>query len=318
MSQSIKNKLMALMVVGVMAIPMVSFAQEKQPLISANEGVVISEKAEMKNEYIKYAGEISEVMEYEGDISIHVNSRDDQDEYGFVFHISEDVLLWNRETQKRVTSKDLKEGMAVEVYFNQNTPTTMSLPPQLTPAVVVIQKEAIGEPTYVGRFDKDLVSADHFLQLNIGKDTVIVNEKGEKLKIEDIYNKTVLVFFDMSTKSIPAQTTPSKIILLAEKEEAAEEIVEEAVEETIQEEETVEVEEVKEMIALRTTATELGYKVKWNEDKTVELTKQNQTIVIGIGKVDYTLNKSLGKFSEAPELRNDTMYVSASVLDFMN
>ena len=72
------------------------------------------------------------------------------------------------------------------------------------------------------------------------------------------------------------------------------------------------------MIALRDTATALGYKVEWNnQDKTVELTKMNQTIVVKLGSVDYTLNKSLGKFSKAPELKNGNLYVSASILELM-
>ena len=258
MSQSIKKKLMALMVVGVMAIPMVSFAQEKPMPISEDQAVTISEKDKMQNKHIKYAGEIIEVIDNEGNISINVNSGDD--EYGMVFHISNDVSLWNRDTEKLIKASDLKEGMAVEVFYNQNTPMTMSLPPQLTPDVIVIQSKEAKGSTFVGQFDEGLVSADHFLQLNIGEDTVITNQKGEKLGQKDIVGKTVLVFYSMSTKSIPAQTTPSKIIVLAEKENLVEETVPEIEEEVIQEP----VAEVKEMIALRGVATELGYRVKWN------------------------------------------------------
>ena len=72
------------------------------------------------------------------------------------------------------------------------------------------------------------------------------------------------------------------------------------------------------MIALRETATGMGYKVQWdNEKRTAEITKQNQTIVVELDSIDYTLNKSLGKFFKAPELRNNTLYVSAAILDVM-
>ena len=141
----------------------------------------------------------------------------------------------------------------------------------------------------------------------IGEDTLIVNQKGEKLEAEDIFNQTALVFFGASTRSIPAQTTPSKIVVFEE----------EGITDTTESTESEEVEEVKEMIALRETATGLGYKVQWNEDRSIELTKENQTIVIKVGEVDYSLNRSLGKFSKAPELRDGTLYVSASILDIM-
>lgn len=307
MSQSIKKKLMALMVVGVLAIPMAVIANETPMLELENEAVVTSEKEQQENKYIKYTGEIQEVIINNGNISILVNSDAKEEGSGYIFHISDNVSLWNRDSGQLVQAKDLEKGMAVEVFFHQDTPTTMSLPPQLTPAVIVVQgKEAHG-PVFMGEFDKDLVSTDNFLKLNIGEETVIVNQKGEKLAKKDIAGNAALVFYGMSTKSIPAQTTPSKVIILAKDEVVEEDAVEEDV-----------VEEVKEMISLRDTAKELGYKVKWdNKDKTATITKENQTIVIKLGSVDYTLNKSIGKFTKAPELRNGTLYVSGSILEFM-
>lgn len=319
MSKSIKRKLMALVVVGAMAIPMVSFADTTE-VISEKDKVVISEQNNVVNDYIRHSGEISEVMNDEGNISILVKSSN-EDKYGDTFHISADVSLWNRASQELVEAKELKEGMDVEVFYHKNTPTTMSIPAQRTPAIVVVQAKEAHEGVFLGEFDKELLSIDNELQLNIGEDTVIVSEKGEALKEENIAGNVALVFFDILMPSLPAQTSPSKVIVLAENAapvSAVEEV--EEVEEAGQdvEEDKTEVEEVKEMISLRDTATELGYKVQWNnEDKTAEITKLNQTIVIKLDSVDYTLNKSLGKFSKAPELRNNTLYVSASVLDFM-
>lgn len=308
MSQSIKKKLMALVVVGVMALPMASFANTPM-LISENETVVISESVKEENNYMKYTGEIAEVRDNKGNISILVSSDDEADEYGFVFHISPDVSLWDRESGEMVKAKDLKVGMAVEVFYHQNTPTALSLPPQLTPAVIVIQGEE-AMPTFMGEFDEDLVSGDKFLALNIGEETAIVNETGEELTAKDIAGQTALVFYEMSTKSIPAQTTPSKVVVFTATDE---DVVEDLEADTDEE-----VEEVKEMISLRETAMALGYKVQWdNKDKTATITKENQTIVVKLGSVDYTLNKSLGKFSKAPELKNGTLYVQGSILEFM-
>ncbi len=317
MSNSIKKKMMALVVAGVMALPMASFASVPV-LIEENNKVVISENTQKENNYMNYSGTILDVNNEDGNMSILVNSADKEDKYGYIFHISDHVSVFNRESEENVKAEILKDGMKVEVFFHENTPTTMSIPPQLTPGVIVIQDKEVGRPTFVGEFDKELVSSDKQLQLNIGEETVIVSEKGEALTKEDIAGNAVLVFYGMSTKSIPAQTTPSKVVVLDEKvEDEAEEALEDEIEDEVEEDINDEVEN-KTMISLRETAKGLGYKVKWdNKAKTAEITKLNQTIVIKLDSVDYTLNKSLGKFSKAPELRNSRLYVQASVLDFM-
>lgn len=315
MSKSIKKRIATLMMIGVMAIPSTYYAIEMQNTSVENE-VSVTDVEEKENEYVKYQGKISRIMKREDNISIHVIADDKDDEYGYIFHMPEDVSLWNRKIEEVVGKEGLEEGMEVEVYYHQHTPMALSLPGQLTPRLVVIQDKDTYGPTYMGEFNEDLISIDNYLHLTIGEDTLIVNEAGEELAVEDMYDKISLVFYGASTRSIPAQTTPSKIVVMAEKDDT---VVEEP-EENEKEDEAVEdevVEEVKEMIALRAIATELGYKVQWNADKSVELTKQNQTIVINLGKVDYTLNKSLGKFSKAPELKDGTMYVSASILDIM-
>lgn len=312
MSKSIKRKLMALVVVGAMAIPMVSFADTPQ-LISESDKVVISENMKNENEFMTYVGTISEFTNQDGRISILVDSLSEEDEYGMVFHIADTVSIWSRESEKMVKAKDLKDGMEIQVFFNQNTPTTLSLPPQLTPDVIVIRDTEDYAPLFMGEFGKDLVSLNRALALTIGEDTVVINEKGEALSEENIAGNAALVFYGMSTKSIPAQTTPSKVVVFAEKEDNVEDVDQE-----VEEEDEIEIEEVKEMIALRETATGMGYKVQWdNEKRTAEITKQNQTIVVELDSIDYTLNKSLGKFFKAPELRNNTLYVSAAILDVM-
>lgn len=315
MSKLIKKRIATLMMIGVIVAPSTYYALEGHNTSSENEVNITNVQEEEQNKYIKYQGKILKVIKGDSNTSIQVIV-DEDDEYGYIFHISEDVALWDRGTEEVADREGLKEGMEVEVYYHQDTPMTMSLPAQLTPGLVVIQGEETYGSTYMGEFNKDFISTDNYLHLTIGEDTLIVNEKGEELTVEEMYKKTSIVFYGASTRSIPAQTTPSKIVVITEKENI---VVEEREENEI-EDEVVEneiKEEVKEMIALRATVSELGYKVQWNDDKSVELTKQNQTIILNVGNVDYSLNRSLGKFSKAPELKNGTLYVSASILDIM-
>ena len=311
MSKSIKKKLVALMIVGALAIPTLSFAKENKqtPILEqVTEEQTLDKQAEVQNNYTKFAGVIKEVRNNDGKISILVTNEDD--EHGLIFHISDKVSLWSMETENIAEAASLKEGEEVVVYFHKNTPMALSLPGQLTPDVIVIQDKEDYGSTHMEVFNEELVSADNFLKLNIGEETVIVDDAGKELKQEDIYNQTALVFFGAATKSIPAQTVPSKVVVFKT-------ITEEVVEEQEKVQESAGIEEGIVMTPLRSTVTQLGYEVQWNEDKSIELTKQNQTIVIQVGKVDYTLNKSLGKFSKAPELKDGITYVSTEILELM-
>lgn len=314
MSKSIKRKLATIMIVGILAVPNLSFANDKE-MIEINEVVMADHQEESQNNYVRYEGTIQEIRNNNGQISILVVKEDDP--YGLILHISDRVSLWNRQTEEPTDSGSLKEGTLIEAYYHKNTPMALSLPGQLTPRVIVVQDKDNHGPTYMGEFNNNLISTDNFLKLNIGEDTIIINNTGDQLTKEDIYNQTALVFYGASTKSIPAQTTPSKVIVFNEYDNLPE------VESGNESEVTDETENGKEtnventMIALRSKASELGYNVKWNENKSIELTKQNQTIVISIGKVDYSLNKSIRKFDKAPELKNGITYVSSEILEIM-
>jgi len=85
-------------------------------------------------------------------------------------------------------------------------------PPQFNTSVILNQ-DVIS--ITVDRFDDDLISYDGFLRLNIGEETEIILQDGEPFDCELAHRKLV-VLYDISTRSIPAQTTPTKIIVLFE------------------------------------------------------------------------------------------------------
>ena len=89
----------------------------------------------------------------------------------------------------------------------------MIYPPQFT-ASVIINGDFIN--IAVDRFDDDLISYDGLLMLSIGDETEIILQDGELFDCELAHRKMV-VLYDISTRSIPAITTPSKIIVLFER-----------------------------------------------------------------------------------------------------
>jgi hypothetical protein len=89
----------------------------------------------------------------------------------------------------------------------------MIYPPQFE--AVAIQVSNQEQNLKVDLFDANLTSADHMLKLNISKDTLVVTKDG-KVFNGDLANRKLAVFYRTSTKSIPAQTTPSKVVVISD------------------------------------------------------------------------------------------------------
>ncbi len=162
----------------------------------------LEEEDMFQGDYINYEGTIKSVEERDDLIDILVESEEDE----LIFHISEDVVVLDMQDTKEDKRIHLEEGARVKLAYHKDTPMTMSLPGQVTPlAVIVLNGEEDSQETViVDRFDDELVSSDNSLKLNIEED-------------RDDYKKKVLaVYYDMSTKSIPAQTNPTKIIIIEE------------------------------------------------------------------------------------------------------
>lgn len=112
-----------------------------------------------------------------------------------------------------VNNDKINIGSEFTGYYNANLPTIMIYPAQYKAEVVLI-KNAVHN-FKVDLFDKDLISADRLLKLNIGKDTEVVKEDGTKYTGE-LSNHKLVVYYDFMTKSLPAQTTPVKVVVLSD------------------------------------------------------------------------------------------------------
>ena len=67
---------------------------------------------------------------------------------------------------------------------------------------------------------------------------------------------------------------------------------------------------------LRELTEEMGYEIKWNEeDRSINLTKDNESIIIYIDSQDVVLNGSKGQLVHAPIIRNERTYAS---IDFFS
>lgn len=207
--------------------------------------------------------------------------------------VSEETLAFDN-TGKKV---ELKKGDEVTAYTYANKPMILIYPPQYSPEVVIVQTEETGTAA-VGTFDDQLVDEDLSLKLTIGEKTAVVDGAGDAMKAEAIAGNNAVVFYTTSTKSIPAQTTPSKVVLLPSADAPVltdDEVLNEIIGKDYQD-----VNGTK-MVPLRIIAEELGYKVS-STGKGAILTKGALSYTITRGEKAYSDNKALHQFTEAPTL----------------
>lgn len=161
-------------------------------------------------DYLNFTGTITEVRK-DDNMAILVQDGDNENN-SIVFNISNDVLLLDDSTQDILHKNEFLTGQNVTAYYPENTPMALSLPPIMTPTVIIMNsREEVGF-VHVGTFDETLTSSDSQLKLNLADGMEIVDRQGNP--VTELGNKTLVVFYTFSTRSIPAQTTPRKVIVL--------------------------------------------------------------------------------------------------------
>lgn len=299
---------------------------EESSLISENRIISSVDSWEEKINYINFEGVIKEINPKEGYVSVSLTN-DKEGEIIGVFNISDNTMIVDQSTKESLKGSELKVGQKLSGYYSKDTIMLMIYPPTISPELVIVKDEEEKDFIKHSNFDEELVSVDNSLKLNISAETVITNQLGEKCKEEELYNEDLVVFYTVTTRSIPAQTNPSKIIVL--KKQSDEDVIDTENGENTKIDEGTITDEIAEMIKadsykkeetvmvpLRIIAEHLGYEVKWNnENKSILLVKGNSSFIMSIGKEDYGYNKSLGKFEKAPEINNGKTYVPQSFID---
>ncbi|MFS0861087.1 hypothetical protein [Fredinandcohnia sp. 179-A 10B2 NHS] len=102
-------------------------------------------------------------------------------------------------------------GDRVTGYYDGNAPAIFIYPPQYQALVMV--KENPNQNVKVDYFNSQLVSSDGQLRLTISPYTRIVLTNGQFFSGNPT-NRDLIVIYGPTTKSIPAQTTPYRIIVI--------------------------------------------------------------------------------------------------------
>lgn len=107
----------------------------------------------------------------------------------------------------------LRAGMRIAVFYDANLPVPAVYPPQYRAEIVTSLRR--GQQAALGYFDENLVSADASLKLNIGPMTNVVTLNGQSYACSP-ENSELLVYYTNTTFSIPAMTTPQKIVVMCQ------------------------------------------------------------------------------------------------------
>ena len=76
----------------------------------------------------------------------------------------------------------MKKGATVEAYYDKNKPMILIYPTTVTPEIVIVKDEEVFGEVKIAKFDKNYFSLDGELKLNVGKDTVLLNQQGKEIK----------------------------------------------------------------------------------------------------------------------------------------
>ena len=101
-------------------------------------------------------------------------------------------------------------GDQVTGYYDGNAPVPLIYPPQYRALVMV--KESPYQNVKVDYFNSQLISSDGQLKLNLSPYTSITIRNGQVFS-HSIENRNLIVIYGPTTRSIPAQTTPYRIIV---------------------------------------------------------------------------------------------------------
>ncbi|WP_186673666.1 hypothetical protein [Sporosarcina sp. BP05] len=102
-------------------------------------------------------------------------------------------------------------GDRITGFYDANAPVPFIYPPQYQ--ALVMAKDTPYQHVKVAFFNSRLESSDGTLKLTVSPHTQILLENGQTFT-GNITNRNLIVAYGATTRSIPAQTTPHKIIVM--------------------------------------------------------------------------------------------------------
>lgn len=109
-----------------------------------------------------------------------------------------------------IDNRQLRTGMRVTAYYDSSLPVPLIFPPQYRAQIVAVPGR--NEQVAFQYFNRNLLAADRSLQLNPAGSTVVQTVNGQRFACSP-GEQYLMVFYSATTRSIPPQTTPGRIIV---------------------------------------------------------------------------------------------------------
>ncbi len=252
--------------------------------------------------YISFTGIVKEINPY--------LDRDGNPVDGMLFVLTEGaegVLVNFRVTPDTyfVTDKELRVGAKVTGFNDAKAPQILIYPAQYeVKALAVDLPEDVN--IMMDTFDEDMVSAGNDLKLNISDQTKITLQNGETYT-GDLAGKNLMVLYTVSTRSIPAQTSPLSVTVVENMDILVNQMITSSPATYIKADGTI-------MVPVRAVAEALGHEVGWSyEDRQITL---NDGISFVLNEDSYVnSDKSVIQLGAAPELVDEICYVPLSFFE---
>ncbi|MFI3173824.1 MAG: copper amine oxidase N-terminal domain-containing protein [Bacillota bacterium] len=315
------NKVVAMAMAMTMVGSTVAFAEEIPTTPAANPDLAITEDASIAGDFIVQTGivEVVEAADDNGNIEIFISNETG----GLRFVVAPETRIVDRVDSQYVTVEDLTEGMTVAVVYSAYAPMGMSFPPFLGAPTGIIANADQGNIA-VARFNDDLTSDALQLQLNIGEETMLTRLDGARMAVmpEMLKDGNAIVFYGMTTRSIPAQASPETVFFLPidEVEIGTDPNFEvgvmpiEAVASPVAEP-VAEIPVAPVYIPVREVAEGQGFEVVWQgANAPILVKKAGTTIEITIDSADYKVNGTTKTADKKASLINGTLHASDVVL----
>lgn len=110
-----------------------------------------------------------------------------------------------------IESIRLSRGMRVAGFYDSNLPVPLIYPPQYEAQMMTTLGR--NQTIMLNYFDNDLIATDNSLKINVGNKTDVTTLNGQPFNCSP-GGHALLVYYTNTTRSIPPQTTPEKIVVL--------------------------------------------------------------------------------------------------------
>lgn len=271
-------------------------------------------------QYMSQKGTISSISETEDGYTEIVI---DNDMGGLRFILGSSTAVLDMDISGYALAEDLEVGMDISVVYSKTAPMGMSLPGFLSDADAVVIHNEYGKLA-VEYFNNELISTDMNLQLLVSEDTNIQSANGSRILLteEDLKENNLLVVYENETRGIPAQTTPSFVMLLNGGVDTVEEVtVDTGVVLDGTDMDSMEYASDVEktggtLVALRETANSKGYSIEWySNDQPVLIEGTDFVLETKVGSNIYRVNGEEVICTNAAELVDGIMYVDSYVFE---